>query len=269
MTSQPQLSAENARVVAAEAVARARSALERYASKPSGFEEWRKGDGSLVTTADLASDDEIAACIARLTPGLSILSEERTYRGDDRRTSWLVDPLCGTVTYSLGLSHWGVSVALQEGGRLVAGAFATSADDTPWSGGAEVGTSVGEEVVSSHRWPSELGTSILGLERSQGPTFPEFVGAYGEVLRRAGHIHTYGSAVYMGAQVVMGRIGAVLFPESDLVHCAGVAAVAEGAGLVVSDARGGPIDWSANHASLVLIAPPRIHAQVLEALNAR
>ena len=71
----------------------------------------------------------------------------------------------------------------------------------------------------------------------------------------------------MGAQVVMGRIGAVLFPETDLVHCAGVAAVAEGSGLVVSDAQGRRIDWSAGHAPLVLIASPRIHAQVLEALD--
>lgn len=268
MENQPPLSAETARVVAVEAVASARSVLGRYASRSSGFQEWRKGDGSLVTSADLASDHEIAKCFARLAPGVSILSEEQIEASEDGQASWLVDPLCGTVPFSLGLGNWGVNVAYQEGGRLVAGAFATSADETPWSGGTGVGLWVGGNAVAPSPWPSELGSSIVGLERSQGPTFPEVVSTYSKVLRRAGHVHTYGSAVFMGAQVVMGRVGAVLFPDADFVHFAGVAAVAEGAGLMVSDAQGNRIDWSAGRAPLVLIAAPRIHAQVLDALNA-
>lgn len=264
---QPVLSAEAARGVAAEAAARARSALEAYTSRPSEFREWQKADGSLVTTADLASDERIAACLASLTPGVSVVSEEGANDVGHGQAGWLVDPLCGTVPFAQGLVNWGVSVAFQENGRLVAGAFATSLSMTPWSGGAGIGVRIGEEAAPPYSDPSELGTSIVCMENSPGATFPDLVDAYSDVLRRAGHVHTYGSAVFPGALVCMGRIGAVLFPEPDLVHVAGVAAVAQGAGLIVSDSQGRDIDWSAGHASLVLIAPPRIHGQVLDALD--
>ena len=261
------LSAETARAAAAEATARARLALEAYTSRPSEFREWLKADGSLVTTADLASDEQIAACLASLTPGVSVVSEEGANGVGHRQAGWLVDPLCGTVPFAQGLVNWGVSVAFQENGRLVAGAFATSLSMVPWSGGAGIGVRIGEEAAPPYSGPSELGTSIVCLENSPGATFPDLVYAYRDVLRRAGHVHTYGSAVFPGAQVCMGRIGAVLFPGADLVHVAGVAAVAQGAGLVVSDSQGCDIDWSAGRACLVLIAPPRIHAQVLHTLN--
>ena len=267
MQGRPVLSAEAARGVAAEAAARARSALEAYLSRPSEFREWRKADGSLVTTADLASDEQIAACLASLTPGVSVVSEEGANGVGHRQAGWLVDPLCGTVPFAQGLVSWGVSVAFQENGRLVAGAFATSLSKTPWSGGRGIGAWNGEEAVPPYPGPSELSTSIICLEGSQGGTFPDTVSTYRDVLREAEHVHRYGSAVFPGALVCMGRIGAVLFPEIDLVHVGGVAAVAEGAGLVVSDAQGREIDWSAGHASSVVIAPPRIHAQVLDALN--
>ncbi len=120
MQNQPVLNAETARRVAAEAVVRARSALEQYMSKPSDFQEWRKADGDLVTTAD--------------------------------------------------------------------------------SGGAGIGAWVGEEAAPPHPWPSELHTSIVGFECSPGATFPHLASVYGEALRRAEYVHTYGSAVFMGAQ---------------------------------------------------------------------
>ena len=125
----------------------------------------------------------------------------------------------------------------------------------------------GEETAPTRSWSTELGTSIIGLEKSHGATFPGLANMYGEVLRGAAHVHAYVASVFMGAQECMGRIGAALFPETDPVHVAGVAAVAEGAGLIVSDAQGRRIDWTAKHVESVLIATPRIHDQVLEALS--
>jgi len=267
MEDRPVLSAETARAAAAEAAAGARSALEAYTSRPSEFREWRKADGSLVTTADLVSDEQITACLASLTPGVSVVSEEGANGASPPAASWLVDPLCGTVPFAHGLVNWGVGVAFQENGRPVAGAFATSLSKIPWSGGAGIGVWIGEEAAPPYAGPSELSTSIICLEGPKEGTFPDTVTAYRDVLRKAEHVHRYGSAVFPGALVCMGRIGAVLFTEVDLVHVGGVAAVAEGVGLVVSDARGRDIDWSAGHASLVLIAPPRVHAQVLDVLN--
>jgi myo-inositol-1(or 4)-monophosphatase len=77
-----------------------------------------KPDQSLVTEADLASDRLIARSIHEYDPESLILSEELASIFPDRvsESLWVVDPLDGTTNFSLGLQHWGVSIA-----RLVDG----------------------------------------------------------------------------------------------------------------------------------------------------
>ena len=63
-----------------------------------------KGPSDIVTDADIASDKAIADVLTQSGVPGDILSEEsRTERGDDQFT-WLIDPLCGTLPFSTGLS---------------------------------------------------------------------------------------------------------------------------------------------------------------------
>ena len=120
----------------------------------------------MVTSADLAADQAITDALTELSPSVRIFSEEQANSVAGQRMNWLVDPLCGTVPFSLGLGNWGVSVALQEDGHLVGGAFAISAAKTPWSGGAGTGgwiwrgdrpdTVVVHRTRYEYHWPREV-----------------------------------------------------------------------------------------------------------------
>ena len=256
-----------ARHAAAEAVTKAHSLLTRHLPDCRKFKAWRKDNGELVTSADLAADELIGRRLAQCDPAVPVRSEENEHVKAASSKSWLVDPLCGTVPFSLGMSNWGISVALQDSGRLIVGAFATSDSSETWSGGAAIGAWRGSAPYSQTARHRNLEESVVGFEKSHGATFPSLVSSYSGALQRAGHVHTYGSAVFMGAQVCAGRIAAALFPDSDPVHFAGVSAVAEGLGLSVTDAQGRPVDWAAHRIDLVLIGTPLVHEQLVEALR--
>jgi myo-inositol-1(or 4)-monophosphatase len=89
--------------------------LEHY--QPTGSTAQLKADRTAVTAADLAADQLLQAEIWAAFPEDGILSEEgNTVYPADKPAVWVIDPLDGTTNFSLGLHHWGVSIA-----RLVDG----------------------------------------------------------------------------------------------------------------------------------------------------
>ena len=83
-----------------------------------------KADGSPVTTADLAADEMIRACLERNLPHLPVVTEETCAGGPaiEAGRFVLVDPLDGTKEFIRGRSEFTVNIALIEHGTPVAGA---------------------------------------------------------------------------------------------------------------------------------------------------
>lgn len=89
--------------------------LLRYFQDESLTSDW-KSDYSIVTEADVAADRLITEELARHFPEDAVLSEELAPTAEasgprPRRHTWVVDPLDGTTNFSLGIQHWGVSMA--------------------------------------------------------------------------------------------------------------------------------------------------------------
>ena len=79
-----------------------------------------KAPGDYVSEVDVASEEVIRAALERDAPGIAFFGEEGGgTRGD---LGWVVDPLDGTANFLHGFPIVGVSVALVEAGRPVAGA---------------------------------------------------------------------------------------------------------------------------------------------------
>lgn len=89
------------------------------------FETRRKDDDSPLTAADLASNRVIAAGLAKMKPGLPVLSEESGHASFDQRRGWeafwLVDPLDGTKEFIKRNGEFTVNIALVAEGRPVLG----------------------------------------------------------------------------------------------------------------------------------------------------
>ena len=103
---------QRAEAVVAEAAAR----LVSMQSAPLRTE--RKDLLDVVTEADLAAEEIVVSGLMRLTPGASILAEERGAVGEEGGDRWIIDPLDGTVNYASGLPWFSVTVAYEAQGEI-------------------------------------------------------------------------------------------------------------------------------------------------------
>jgi myo-inositol-1(or 4)-monophosphatase len=78
-----------------------------------------KGAGDYVTASDRQSEAAILEVLARETPGIAVVAEERG--GDRATTMWAVDPLDGTTNFTRGFPVVAVSVGLLDAGIPLAG----------------------------------------------------------------------------------------------------------------------------------------------------
>ncbi|MBA0051192.1 inositol monophosphatase [Streptomyces sp. AJS327] len=80
----------------------------------SGAVEWKSSPTDPVTRADRDSDARIAALLSAERPEDGVLSEEAPERPSASGLRWVVDALDGSVNYLYGISHFAVSVAVEE-----------------------------------------------------------------------------------------------------------------------------------------------------------
>jgi myo-inositol-1(or 4)-monophosphatase len=111
MARRASLDLEHARAVATEAAETAGALLRSRAQQ--AFTVRSKGqDGDLVTDLDLASEALIVSRLRSAFPGHRIITEEAGELVGDATWTWLVDPLDGTNNLAIGLTAYGVGLAL-------------------------------------------------------------------------------------------------------------------------------------------------------------
>lgn len=169
-----------------DAVAKASAAiLEVYAS---GHEVEYKADESPITRADRLAHEILARELARLAPGIPMLSEEAEAAHDFAVRGgwselWLVDPLDGTKEFIGRNGEFTVNVALIRGHRPVLGVVAAPAVGLTYyaaedHGAFRVQGKLGPEPIHARRVAEPLvvvgsrshrGDSLDGLLAKLGP----------------------------------------------------------------------------------------------------
>lgn len=218
-----------------------------------------KGLIDLVTEVDLAAEAAILASLATDTPGVPVLAEEGGGAAHSD-TRWIVDPLDGTTNFVHGFPHFGVSIALESEGKLVAGCIYEPFHQRTWSAAAGAGAHCdGQRIqVSGTRELSQalLLTGFAYDRRERTEFYLQFVSAFlkkGQGLRRAG------AAALDFTHIACGRAdGYWEFGLSAWDVAAGVLLVQEAGGRV-SDVGLGPICLNAPQ---VLCSNGWIHEQM-------
>jgi histidinol phosphatase-like enzyme (inositol monophosphatase family) len=113
-----------------------RLALENRAR---GFEAETKPDLSPVTTADHANERLISRLLEEAFPDDGVLGEEGAQRESRSGRRWLIDPIDGTRDFVRGIPTWGVMLALEAEGEVVAGACNLPAQGELYSAAAGAG----------------------------------------------------------------------------------------------------------------------------------
>lgn len=96
-----------------------------------------KPDGSPVCSADMAADHTAKRELARLLPGIPVISEESVADAAPAPVFILLDPLDGTREFLAGGDSYCVAIAVICGDRPVAGAIVAPASGRLWFAGEE------------------------------------------------------------------------------------------------------------------------------------
>jgi myo-inositol-1(or 4)-monophosphatase len=104
------------------AARKAARALKRDFGEVENLQVSLKGPANFVTAADRRAEETLYAELSKARPGYGFLGEEGGLReGADKSHRWIVDPLDGTTNFLHGIPHFGISIALEREGAIVAG----------------------------------------------------------------------------------------------------------------------------------------------------
>lgn len=76
-----------------------------------------KEDYSFLTEADTATENFIYESLQKKFPSYGFIGEETEM--DIKDTSWIVDPIDGTISYSRGIPEYGIALALKSDNKLI------------------------------------------------------------------------------------------------------------------------------------------------------
>ncbi len=145
--------------------------MEVYATE---FKVEGKGDASPVTEADHRAEALVLPALARITPGLQVVSEEAASAGRIPVVAerfWLVDPLDGTREFVNRNGEFTVNIALVERDTPVLGVVLAPASGRLFAGAAGAGAFVEDEsgrrqAITCRRIPT-TGLTVVS-SRSHG-----------------------------------------------------------------------------------------------------
>ena len=230
-----------------------------------------KSKRDVVTDADYASEHLVLDAIRARYPDDAILAEESGEHagvlredGSHNGRTWVIDPLDGTVNYANGIPYYCVAIGLVVDDRPAVGVifdparddlYAATADGPATLDGLPVRCSTKEALSDYVVSLAVIGRGGLARERRIAPLI--------RIHRRMG------SAALALAYVANGRFDA--FVQNGGLSAWDVAAaglIAERAGAVVTDIRGGPW-WNSKlrgGRTNVVAAPPAQHGAMLDLL---
>jgi myo-inositol-1(or 4)-monophosphatase len=217
-----------------------------------------KGPCDPVTEADLAAQEAARAVLAGAFPEHDFLSEEEPHgRLADDRYRWILDPLDGTQNYVHGLPLYGVSLALEHGGSLLAGCVFNPVLDRCYTAAAGAGAFCnGTRLRTTEVVEAGQALVAVSLPPRVARESLELANAI-ELATVTQGIRRFGSSALNLCFVAEGSLDAFVAAETCVWDIAAGVLLVQEAGGTVTGLDGQPID----------LARPRIVAAATAGLN--
>ena len=82
----------------------------------------KKGPLDFVTNSDLKTEKIIIEELSKARPDYSIISEETGIKKNkDKKNTWVIDPIDGTINFLHGIPHFSTSIALKNDNEIISG----------------------------------------------------------------------------------------------------------------------------------------------------
>ena len=246
------------------AIDRALSLLSTGSTGSTGHRVY-KIDREFATSTDFAIEDAVRDLLARKTPDVGFLGEERGHTGSHERY-WCLDPIDGTTNFTRGLANYGVALTLIENQAPVFGTIALPAHRERYVTTAGIAQLNGEPIgVAGTR---TLRDSIVSMgDFATGPDGAKKnerrLAMTGRLAQSAGRVRMLGSAATDLAWLAAGRLDVVVIDANRPWDIAAGIALARAAGAVVTHIDGSPYSFDGHD---VLAAVPHVHEAAVSTL---
>jgi histidinol phosphatase-like enzyme (inositol monophosphatase family) len=219
-----------------------------------------KADSSPVTLADRGAEQAMRALLAELLPEHGVIGEEFGAERDAAEWVWVLDPVDGTKSFIVGRPTFCTLIGLLHRGKPVLGVIDQPVLDERWIGVVGQGTTLNGRPVASS-------TIACLTDAKLASTDPQFLpGEAGERLKAQTRFTVWGGDAYLFALLASGGVDIEAECGLKLHDFAALAPVIEGAGGVISDWQGKPLDRH-SAGDVLAAANPVLHAAALVALR--
>ena len=222
-----------------------------------------KGDWSLVSEVDLASEEKIIGLIKKACPQDDILSEEgKEGTISNSEFKWVIDPLDGTHNYIKGITVFGVSIALEFKNEVMLGVIYMPLANELYVAEKDKGAYLNNKKISvSER---DLNRATLIYDSSIRYNKRPMIDCLEKLSDKVFNIRMFGSSVRSLSYIAEGRVElAIEYNDKPWDFAAGLLLVEEAGGRA-TDLQGNK--WSIDSAGYVA-SNGKVHEDILRIIN--
>jgi len=233
----------------------------RYFRQPVAVET--KADASPVTRADREAEQAMRALIEAEYPADGIVGEEHGRARDGAGRQWVLDPIDGTRSFVTGVPLFGTLIALAVDGVPLVGVIDHPVTRERWVGIAGAPTTLNGAPVRTRSCPT-LAAATLSTTGDEFLEGPGEYDAFFQVRIRAGAFRRVPDC-YGYAMLASGFVDLVIEAGLKTWDLAALRPVIEGAGGVITDWNGRPLDL-ASDGHIAAAGDAACHAEALKVL---
>lgn len=223
-----------------------------------------KEDASPVTLADRAAEAAMRQILSLERAADGIIGEEYGNERPGAARQWVLDPIDGTTSFVAGRPIFGTLIALMQDGWPILGVIDQPIGGERWIGAAGEATLFNGRPARARLCP-DLGDAVLGTTSPHAFSAHEgehFLNLATKVAQRR---IVYGGDCYNYGLVASGHIDIVVEAGLKLHDLAALVPVIEGAGGMMTDWNGEPLNADSEGHVIALGDPARLE-DVMEAL---
>ena len=243
------------------------AAIRPYFRQPHGVET--KDDGSPVTLADRAAETAMRRLLDAERSGDGVVGEEFGVKEGVTGRRWILDPIDGTRSFTVGRPIFGTLIALVEDGWPLIGVIDQPIGRERWVGAAGRTTLFNGAPARTRACPALEGaivatTSPHLFSEGDAERYMALIAAASAGKPRQGPV--YGGDCYNYGLLASGHLDIVCESGLQLYDFAALAPIVEGAGGRMCDWNGDPLTADSAGHVLAIGDPARVD-DVLEALH--
>jgi len=219
----------------------ARPISQRYFRTPVTVDD--KSDASPVTIADREAEAAMRAILTREVPTHGCHGEEHGVERADAEYVWVLDPIDGTRAFITGLPIWGTLIALLHNGKPVLGVIDQPILKERWLGVDGRQSTFNGQPIRVRACP----TLDQAYMYSTSPImFSGDLSRKHEALSHAVKLFRWGGDCYAYGLLASGHVDLVVENSLKLYDFAALVPVITGAGGLITDWQGKPLDMTSD-----------------------